>query len=94
MEIKFDINVFFHYPFIFYGYENNEIWLQNVDEPYNIKRHAFINTISAFDYTDPVYFQENKNNKEKNSLGLVLTYRNHHKIAEFEFVSSAGKYYA
>lgn len=50
----------------------------------------FINTITAFDLTDDVYFGEPEDYsysyKEQNSLGLILTYENHHKIAEFTFL--------
>ena len=82
--MSFDFDVKFHYPFIFYGYEKNEIWVQKVDDPYKIRRYVFVNTITAFDLTDDVFF-ETQRYKFANSLGLVLTYENHHKIAEFSF---------
>jgi len=48
---------------------------------------VFINTITAFDLTDDVYMINGyySSYKPERSLGLILTYENHHKIAEFLF---------
>lgn len=90
--MSFDFDVKFHYPYIFYGYEKNEIWIQKVDEPYKVQRYVFINTITAFDLTDDVYFGDPSDwyssYKRQKSLGLILTYETHHKIAEFTFRES------
>lgn len=91
MDISFDFNVKFHYPYIFYGYEKNEIWIQKIDQPYVISRYVFINTITAFDYTDDVFYETGNNSKPPQSLRLILTYENHHKIAIFSFTDSQAE---
>ena len=87
--MSFDFDVKFHYPYIFYGYEKNEIWIQKVDKPDKVKRYVFINTITAFDLADDVYFGDpsdwNSSYKRQKSLGLILTYETDHEIVEFTF---------
>ena len=59
-QLSFDINVKFHYPFIYYQYEKNEIWLQSIEDYHVIHRLVFINTISAFDTVDQVSVRSGK----------------------------------
>mmetsp|Transcript_12932 Transcript_12932/g.14848 ORF Transcript_12932/g.14848 Transcript_12932/m.14848 type:complete len:242 (+) Transcript_12932:1773-2498(+) len=89
MDVSFDFDIKFHYPYIFYGYEKNEIWAQHIDKPQIINRYVFVNTITAFDNTDDVYFGYNYL-KEPQTLGLILSYENHHKIASFKLSDSGA----
>ena len=83
MDISFDFSIKFHYPYLFYGFEKNEIWVQRIDIPYEIRRYVFVNTITAFDHTDSV--NSGDGGFPQKELGLILTYDNHHKIATFAF---------
>lgn len=90
MDISFDFSIKFHYPYLFYGFEKNEIWVQRIDIPYEIRRYVFINTITAFDYTDSVVSMTDYQTPQR-QLGLILTYDNHHKIATFSFDDNYGR---
>lgn len=84
-DVSFQFSIKYHFPYIFYDYEKHEVWIQRIDFPNEIRRYIFINTISAFDHTDNVFFKDNYQNKAKYHLGMILTYENHHKIAELDF---------
>jgi hypothetical protein len=86
LELKFDNNIHFHAPLLIYGYEKNEFWTQNLDEPNTINRYIFINPISAYGLADPVYEESNRYTSiEKNYFELLLTYEKCHRIAKIWF---------
>jgi hypothetical protein len=74
----------FHHPYIFFIFDNNEIWLQKIDDPKTIHRFVFFNSISAIDFIDDVYTQ-NEGKRPPCSFSCLLTYENVHRLAEFSF---------
>lgn len=83
-EINFDTEVKFHHPYIFYIYDNNEIWMHKINEPLVIHRFVLINHITAIDYLDDVYLEKGIK-RPRCSFVCLLTYGNIHKLAEFTF---------
>lgn len=79
-DLDFDFKIKFHHPFIFYEFEKNEIWFQNINEPKVIHRFVFVNTVTAMDNIDDVNTGSNYQNKSPLTLGLILTYTGGHKI--------------
>ena len=82
--MNFIVDVKVHHPWIFYIYDNNEIWMHRLDKPTEIHRYVMINTIGAIDYLDDVYFQKGVS-RPPCSFMCLLTYKNVHKLAEFKF---------
>jgi hypothetical protein len=87
-DLDFDFNIKFHHPFIFYEFEKNEIWFQNINEAKTIHRFVFVNTVSALDNTDTVYNGPNIHNKDALILGLILTYTGGHKIGNLKIMQN------
>lgn len=81
-SIKFGNQIRFHYPFIFYEHEKNELWFQSIEEKNVIHRFVFINTITAIDNTDTVNCGYGYLNKPQLQIGLLLSYESDHKIAK------------
>ena len=90
MSLDFESDVKFHYPYIFYNYEKNEIWAQKLDRPNVILRYVFINTITAFDFTDDVYTGDTTTQNDSNEIRLLLTYENNHRIATLKISDTTG----
>ena len=82
MKLNFDFKIHFHDPVIFYTYEKNEVWVQNLHEPKVINRYIFINSISANSIEDEVYDRRlHAINVQKATIELLLTYEKCHRIS-------------
>jgi hypothetical protein len=83
-EINLMTDVKFHDPYIFYIYDNNEIWLHKVNEQEIIHRFIFINTITAVDMFDNYYFDSLAEGPMATFVCL-LEYNRKLKLAELSF---------
>jgi hypothetical protein len=83
-EINLMTDVKFHDPYIFYIYDNNEIWLHKVNEEEIIHRFIFINTITAVDMFDNYYFDELAEGPMA-AFYCLLEYNRYLKFAEISF---------
>lgn len=79
--LNFGTQTRFHYPFIFYEHEKNELWFQSIEEKNVIHRFVFVNTITI-DNTDTVNSNFCYHNRAPLEIGLLLTYESDHKVAK------------
>lgn len=83
-EINLMPEIKFHDPYIFYIYDNNEIWLHKINEQEVIHRFIFINTITSVDVFDNYYFDAVAEGPIATFVCL-LEYNNKLKLAELSF---------
>jgi hypothetical protein len=76
----------FHYPYIFYIYDNNEIWMHKIDTPEVIHRFILINSIASIEPINNVY-SENSAARPPTTFVCLLNYHGIFKLGEFSFRS-------
>jgi len=74
----------FHHPYLFFLFDNNEVWVQKIDDPKTIHRFIFFNSISSINQIDDVFHEGTKEHTPC-SFSCLLTYAKVHRLANFEF---------